>query len=175
MPEVKVKGQGKMLGTQWLIFYTMCMLQSGRYMGSACRVLRKNTMTKEIQSKTSTRVFSSNQVTFTIKELRRGLLITLCLISEENAHHCDQCERTFKWKDSLRNHVKTVHSDETGRTYSCEICAASYFTQNALTNHKRYKHPTVQHPCPVCQKLFPLKHDLRRHMRGHTGKIVIFL
>ncbi len=34
-------------------FYTMCMLRSGRYMGSTCRVLRKNTMTHEIQSKTS--------------------------------------------------------------------------------------------------------------------------
>ena len=34
-------------------FYTMCMLRSGQYMGSACRVLRKNTMTHEIQSKTS--------------------------------------------------------------------------------------------------------------------------
>ncbi len=32
---------------------TMCMLRSGRYMGSACRGLSKNTMTYEIQSKTS--------------------------------------------------------------------------------------------------------------------------
>ena len=34
-------------------FYIMCMTRSGRYMGSACRVLRKNTMTHKIQSKTS--------------------------------------------------------------------------------------------------------------------------
>ncbi len=34
-------------------FYTMHMLRSGRYMGSACRVLRKITMTHEIQSKIS--------------------------------------------------------------------------------------------------------------------------
>ncbi len=34
-------------------FYTMCMLWSGRYMGSACQVLRKITMTHGIQSKIS--------------------------------------------------------------------------------------------------------------------------
>ncbi len=34
-------------------FYTMHVLRSGRYMGSACRVVRKITMTHGIQSKIS--------------------------------------------------------------------------------------------------------------------------
>ncbi len=35
------------------VFYTICMARSGRYMGSACRVLRKITMTHGIQPKIS--------------------------------------------------------------------------------------------------------------------------
>ncbi len=35
------------------LFYTISMARSGQYMGSACRVLRKITMTHGIQSKIS--------------------------------------------------------------------------------------------------------------------------
>ncbi|KAM9321174.1 transcription factor IIIA [Gastrophryne carolinensis] len=84
---------------------------------------------------------------------------------------CDVCNRTFKKKSFLKEHMKS-HSTE--RTVFCcprEGCARTYTTKFNLQSHLLSFHENSRpHVCehPGCGKTFAMKQSLDRHANTHN-------
>ena len=51
---------------------------------------------------------------------------------------CDKCDRIYKYKRSLRDHVKAEHLNKT--TYSCPKCEKKYKEKRLLNQHLKVAH-----------------------------------
>lgn len=86
----------------------------------------------------------------------------------EEKYQCDICKKFMKGKKSLQTHLLR-HSGFKG--YTCECCAASFYTLAELCNHKR-KHNTninKQFKCDLCEYKSRTKYSLKRHVKYHIS------
>ena len=84
-----------------------------------------------------------------------------------NIRFCDQCEKRFKSKESLRLHVKSVHE---GKMFSCVQCEKSYGNNDNLKRHIGSVHEGVMYKCDICGKDFKHKSVLKIHTENkHKG------
>lgn len=86
--------------------------------------------------------------------------------SDEN-FECDICYKSIKGKKSLQNHMLR-HSGV--KSYTCERCAASFFTMAELCNHRKkhlLKARSVK--CELCDYKTTTKHLVNKHMKRHTS------
>lgn len=58
-------------------------------------------------------------------------------------------------------------SDETSKTYLCDICGNYFFTERALTRHIKF-HDNIPYKCSHCDKKFTFRSNLLRHELTHT-------
>ncbi|KAJ5066685.1 zinc finger protein [Anaeramoeba ignava] len=83
------------------------------------------------------------------------------------------CNKKFKRKDHLQNHMET-HKEDREKKYSCpyEGCNKKYFRKEKLTRHINNVHKKEKYQCdfPGCQARFVKKNQLIRHKAIHTGK-----
>ena len=89
---------------------------------------------------------------------------------------CTHCTMTFKRVKYLRNHMKSQHSGKDGgksETTICPICAKEV---RNMASHMYDSHPpdgTENFPCDECDKVFPSKRYLRKHVANcHSAKLV---
>ena len=77
---------------------------------------------------------------------------------------CNQCDRTFKFRNSLVKHVNAVHND---MVYECNICKSSFAYFSNLKRHKEKEHSSsiVRYHCSECALSFTYKHNLKTHIR----------
>uniref|UniRef100_A0A182IKX6 Uncharacterized protein n=1 Tax=Anopheles atroparvus TaxID=41427 RepID=A0A182IKX6_ANOAO len=109
---------------------------------------------------------------------------------------CDRCDKAYRYKRSLVEHVMHVHENLRVR---CEICSKQFCSRDVLRVHKKLhvnsdqqyrcetcgrcfkqlmylrKHRSVhdgepQFQCDHCGKAFRLKQQLQQHIRVHTGE-----
>lgn len=96
---------------------------------------------------------------------------------------CHICGKVFKGPDTMRLHVKTVHSGE--RPHVCPTCNTAFKRRDHLVCHIRYKHENVSYPkrvrteggggrqkrlCGHCGKLLSSSQLLKEHVNSiHTG------
>lgn len=57
--------------------------------------------------------------------------------------------------------------------YSCRACRKTFPLQRMLTRHLKCHSMQKRHRCPCCAKGFNDTFDLKRHMRTHTGKLLM--
>ncbi|KAL4718359.1 hypothetical protein ACJJTC_016675 [Scirpophaga incertulas] len=118
---------------------------------------------------------------------------------DEASFPCESCDKTFRWKTSLRKHLET-HRIEMGqkRKPYCEPCRLSFTTTSNLQKHvktsskhqiqlklwkmkesppeaiEQIKRAVIsskqQFRCPQCGKDFQWRGNLDRHMRSHTAR-----
>jgi len=77
-------------------------------------------------------------------------------------HACEDCDRVFNRKDTLKRHKQTVHNL---MKHSCNICNAKFSTTHARTRHVNRIHSeedTTVH-CPKCPSTFTCQLDLKYH------------
>lgn len=58
---------------------------------------------------------------------------------EQRPFECVYCDKRFKSKNNLRQHVR-IHTGE--RPYVCNICAESFIQMSSLQHHRAKKHNT---------------------------------
>ena len=76
---------------------------------------------------------------------------------------CEYCEKTFKVKLDLHNHVKTVHLLE--NVFKCETCGMEYRRKIALQQHQAIHSDVYNFPCQKCDKKFKLRTVLLKHVQ----------
>lgn len=57
------------------------------------------------------------------------------LTAGERTFKCDQCDATFKRKDTLNVHIQVVHDGH--KKYKCDLCEKAFVTPSVLKSHKK--------------------------------------
>ncbi|KAL1517650.1 hypothetical protein ABEB36_001388 [Hypothenemus hampei] len=91
-------------------------------------------------------------------------------------YECEICHKKFPVKSYLTLHNKFNHKKElfgTEEIFQCELCGRKFtfeksFKRHLSCIHKIGKDFTVK--CPVCDKLIANNHNLKKHMKVHTGE-----
>ncbi|KAK7086879.1 hypothetical protein SK128_020946 [Halocaridina rubra] len=80
---------------------------------------------------------------------------------------CHLCEDRFSSKVSLNNHLTQTHSTH---NVKCNLCNKTFKTDHFLMGHilRKHKIGNKEFPCKVCNKVFMISKDLRRHMQSHN-------
>lgn len=90
---------------------------------------------------------------------------------------CHICGKIFKYPESLRRHLKTVHSDE--RPFKCHLCTSSFNRNHNLTIHIKVVHQRepmyakkhIPRLCDYCGKVLLSVRSLEEHISSiHTKK-----
>ncbi|XP_055591217.1 uncharacterized protein LOC129743258 [Uranotaenia lowii] len=88
-------------------------------------------------------------------------------------YECHLCPKTYSNIDSLRFHMRRVHSrkkpqDEVGKKFLCSICGAAFEQENSLKTHS-IRHTGVKPlSCPQCPFKSFTQGALKMHMLTHT-------
>ncbi|CAB3259230.1 unnamed protein product [Arctia plantaginis] len=91
----------------------------------------------------------------------------------EESVQCKVCNKRLKSKRYLATHMLR-HSGV--KSYSCEICAASFFTYCEVYNHRKKVHMKSRSiKCDICDYKMCTVTALRKHRSKHTGTNVICL
>lgn len=82
---------------------------------------------------------------------------------------CEQCPKTFTLMRSLTAHVNTRHLNLVN-SVTCEICGKILASERGLRFHRTMHTGEKPHSCNDCQKSFPTRGELNKHMRIHQAK-----
>lgn len=69
----------------------------------------------------------------------------------ERTFKCDQCDSTFKRKDTLNVHIQVVHDGH--KKYKCDLCEKAFVTPSVLKSHKKV-HKNLHREARVPNQLF---------------------
>lgn len=91
-------------------------------------------------------------------------------------YECQICHKRFPVKSYLTLHNKFNHKKElfgTEEIFQCEICGRKFTFEKSFKRHLSCIHRigkdfTVR--CPVCDKVIANNHNLKKHMKVHTGE-----
>lgn len=85
--------------------------------------------------------------------------------------NCPHCEKWFKTKPSLDNHIKIIHEtdrENQEKNFTCSICNSSYFHRRHLDYHMRKHTNDRRYTCEKCDMSFLYSdavkwHEIRVH------------
>ena len=80
---------------------------------------------------------------------------------------CQHCDKIFKVKTSLVNHVKIVH--EGLKPFTCHFCPYSASSKSNLVIHERQHTGEKPYSCSYCEYRCADKTSLNKHSLRHTG------
>jgi len=69
------------------------------------------------------------------------------LAAGERTFKCDQCDATFKRKDTLNVHIQVVHDGH--KKYKCDLCEKAFVTPSVLKSHKKVNEKGSSQPASI--------------------------
>ncbi len=63
-------------------------------------------------------------------------------------HECGNCDKVYKTKHCLRNHINFKHSKV--QLIQCVKCDKQFLNKYSLKRHVRQVHPSNLHSCTFC-------------------------
>ncbi|CAG9805430.1 unnamed protein product [Chironomus riparius] len=89
-------------------------------------------------------------------------------VAPEDYLKCPQCNKSFKEKRLLKNHIQLVH--EKSRMKQCYECGFIATCSGSLNKHRKAVHLKIRnHICDECKQGFATNQQLLRHLRTHSG------
>lgn len=82
---------------------------------------------------------------------------------------CGECGEKFRQRESLKRHLKKVHSNNpVAESHKCPLCPKSFSHASGLSRHLLH-HTGKTFDCEICMKSYTDSSALRRHMQAtHT-------
>ena len=85
-------------------------------------------------------------------------------------HSCNICDARYSHMDSLKRHIRDVHTGmNPASMYCCDICSKMFREYAKLSRHIHVHIGNKPYKCEICQKEFSRKYRLVSHTRIHTG------
>ena len=84
---------------------------------------------------------------------------------------CSLCSNTFRSNEGLRKHHINIHAE---KTENCDQCEKSFGCVSQLKNHKNTTHVLKTLKCADCGKKFKYAGNLRAHMKNVHGPKSVF-
>ena len=79
---------------------------------------------------------------------------------------CDRCDKVFKSKHVLNQHLSTVHGVKGYKTYDCSRCSLRFNSLASLSRHQAIAHGIgniTTYTCDICSKVFKEDRKLKSH------------
>ncbi|XP_050400212.1 uncharacterized protein LOC126817358 isoform X4 [Patella vulgata] len=86
---------------------------------------------------------------------------------EHMEYRCDQCDKVYKDKTSLKQHING-HKGVT--PYKCSSCDESFSSAQLRSAHNFQRHVPPRYCCDVCGKRYRRKREYVVHCHTHTGE-----
>ena len=83
--------------------------------------------------------------------------------TDERPFNCDICGKAFRRQDHLRDH-RYIHSKE--KPFKCNECGKGFGQSRAV--HRIFHMEESLHRCPICQRCFKRRSNLKKHLLTHT-------
>ena len=80
-----------------------------------------------------------------------------------------KCDAAYLKKSALETHFKIKHDRESLQTHICPHCAKPFDLVASLNKHIQSIHEKVEYACHVCNAIFHLKSNLRKHIERHEN------
>ena len=94
--------------------------------------------------------------------------------SEDHKFLCDQCHKSFKYRQSLQYHIESIHTDK--KNFACHICGRGFTRMQRLREHSARMHGDglvpPSHTCPECGRDFITTSAYKLHMRKFHSVII---
>lgn len=97
---------------------------------------------------------------------------------------CRKCKEEFFFRDSLKFHMKQMHSNKTfnnnqkqhhGQPFVCDMCGNFYNSYTSISSHLKIVHKkSADFCCHICPSQFKTKVYLQRHVEDVHEKIMRF-
>ena len=89
-------------------------------------------------------------------------------VHEGVKYSCDSCHQTFSHRETVRKHFQSVYE---GVRYKCDDCDQSFTFRSSLKEHYQNIHEGIRHKCDSsCDKTFSNVTSLRTHYQSiHEG------
>ena len=84
----------------------------------------------------------------------------LCLMSKIL---CEVCNKHFKTKSTLRQHIQTSHK---GLKYSCDLCEYQATQKGSLKTHIQSVHEKIKYSCDQCEYQATQQGNLKTHIKS---------
>ena len=76
-------------------------------------------------------------------------------------YKCEDCDKVYKNKDGLRQHIKIKHSTSV-ESVQCTKCDKYFVNKYSLNDHLRQVHPSKLHSCSFCGSSFKASIGIKR-------------
>ncbi|XP_042864494.1 gastrula zinc finger protein XlCGF49.1-like [Penaeus japonicus] len=88
----------------------------------------------------------------------------------ERPFECTYCEKRFRWKQNLKQHIRNHTGD---KPFECSYCNKRFDWKNTLATHLRIHTGEKPFKCTVCDKKFTQKSHLKKHEKIHKRPCVV--
>ena len=89
--------------------------------------------------------------------------VTKVFNQQSHRNACDECNRSFISRQGLINHKKLSHGSKED-CFTCNFCDKIFPTRAQLTRHMKVHSNDRPYVCELCNKRYKHKQDLKFHM-----------
>jgi len=76
---------------------------------------------------------------------------------------CPHCQKVLRGRRALRRHLRSVHGEGGGKSFSCAQCGAKFGQRQLLARHERTHSGELPFECRDCGRRFNQAGNLRQH------------
>ena len=124
------------------------------------------------------KLHSEDGKAFACEHCGKSFALKSNLLSHQKTHDldkpfgCDKCDKVYKQRNSLREHVLRSHDNIS--KFTCTTCFEKFPSRHLLKNHERSHNGERGFVCPECGSVFSGKQALESHMSKHSGEFTHF-